>query len=248
MIDWEKSAELNGCTVEWLKARFEKYPKSAKKVVRVCDNCPNIQEVFFYQYTDLCHKCSNTTNESRIARSISANKRWSDIDERNAQSKRKVDYYKNNPESIAAASVRWSEYWSDQKHRDDQSVRISDYFKNNPEACDEVSKKSIDYWLDPKHRNEMSEIMVRYNKNHPEKGMEHSIWMKQYFIDNPDIGTDRNKNQVGGYDIVGHHIIYDYSDLTKNIIPMTRSMHMKLHQLFRKYGIIIPHINVKEII
>lgn len=51
----------------------------------------------------------------------------------------------------------------------------------------------------------------------------------------------------GGYDIVDHHMIYDHADLSRNIMEMTRSMHMKLHQLFRKHGIVIPHINVKEI-
>ena len=48
----------------------------------------------------------------------------------------------------------------------------------------------------------------------------------------------------GGHDIVDHHMIYDHSDLSKNIMKMTRSMHMKLHQLFRKHGIVVPHINV----
>ena len=51
------------------------------------------------------------------------------------------------------------------------------------------------------------------------------------------------EKMVGGNDIVGHHMIYDHSDLTRNIMYMTRSMHARLHRLFQKQGIDIPHIN-----
>ena len=49
----------------------------------------------------------------------------------------------------------------------------------------------------------------------------------------------------GGYDIVDHHMIYDHSDLSKHTIPMTRSMHQRLHKLFQKHGIRIPNINME---
>jgi hypothetical protein len=51
----------------------------------------------------------------------------------------------------------------------------------------------------------------------------------------------------GGSDIVNHHLIYDHSDLSKHVMPMARSMHQKLHRLFQKHGIEIPHINEVEI-
>ena len=53
-----------------------------------------------------------------------------------------------------------------------------------------------------------------------------------------------NDAMRGGNDICDHHTLYDHSDLSKNIIKMTRSMHMRLHNLFRKHGIEIPHINI----
>ena len=65
-------------------------------------------------------------------------------------------------------------------------------------------------------------------------------------INDPTINQRRSDKMKGGNDIVGHHMIYDHSDLTKNIMPMTRSMHARLHHLFRKHGIEIPHINIKE--
>lgn len=51
----------------------------------------------------------------------------------------------------------------------------------------------------------------------------------------------------GGNDIVNHHYLYDHSDLSLNIIGITRSDHMRLHKLLQKLKYIVPHINVKEI-
>lgn len=47
----------------------------------------------------------------------------------------------------------------------------------------------------------------------------------------------------GGNDIVNHHYIYDESDMSKYTIKMTRSHHTWLHNIFRKFGYIVPHIN-----
>ena len=50
------------------------------------------------------------------------------------------------------------------------------------------------------------------------------------------------EKQRGGNDIVKHHYIYDESDLSKYTMKITRSIHTKLHRLFRKNNIEIPHI------
>ena len=43
--------------------------------------------------------------------------------------------------------------------------------------------------------------------------------------------------------IVRHHLIYDHNDLSKFIVPMTRSAHAILHAVYRKAGYKVPHIN-----
>lgn len=58
MINWEKSAELNDCTVEWLKVEFEKYPNSNKRIIRICNSCDEERSVVFCNHSDLCGKCS----------------------------------------------------------------------------------------------------------------------------------------------------------------------------------------------
>ena len=50
----------------------------------------------------------------------------------------------------------------------------------------------------------------------------------------------------GGNDVVGHHYLYDHSDLSKNTVKMTRSDHTSLHNILRKLGYIVPHINVSD--
>ena len=94
---------------------------------------------------------------------------------------------------------------------------------SDPSQRDAARIKSIEQWSDQAAIDEMSEIV------------RNSVAHKAASLD-----------QVGGYDIVGHHMIYDESDLTKHIMKMTRSMHTTLHNLFRKHGIEIPHINTNN--
>lgn len=51
---------------------------------------------------------------------------------------------------------------------------------------------------------------------------------------------------IGGYDLVDHHYIYDESDLSKNVVKITRSDHGKLHALLHKLKYKIPHTNKPE--
>ena len=53
--------------------------------------------------------------------------------------------------------------------------------------------------------------------------------------------------QRGGNDLCWHHYIYNHNDLSLNTIQMTRSDHTSLHNLLRKLGYIVPHINMEEI-
>ena len=55
-----------------------------------------------------------------------------------------------------------------------------------------------------------------------------------------------HQKQIGGDDIVWHHVLYDHSDLLKNRVPMTRRNHSMGHSGLQKLGIEIPHINIEE--
>ena len=107
MIDWTKSADLNMCTIEWLKARFIRFSHSKKRIITICDRCGVEREISFYQYRDLCHKCANGTPEHRAA--MSAMKIQYHIDHPEvgkAHSERLVQYYTDHPEAGIAHSEK----------------------------------------------------------------------------------------------------------------------------------------------
>lgn len=47
-----------------------------------------------------------------------------------------------------------------------------------------------------------------------------------------------------GQQIVNHHYIYDFNDLSKYTIPVTRSEHTTIHNNLRAAGIEVPCINI----
>lgn len=79
MISWDDSAKLNNTDVLELKDWFKRFPKSAKKVVRICDECGDKNDVIFNGVTDLCHSCSvNSDDFKRNARERQLGKKLSD--------------------------------------------------------------------------------------------------------------------------------------------------------------------------
>lgn len=204
MIDWEKSAELNNCTVDDLKVRFERFPKSNKRIIAICEGCGKAREIYFESYCDFCHKCSVNTPEYCKVRSDNTIAQFTDIKAR---------------ETIATNSI---EYWSDQNNRDKQSKKRKEYFRNNPKAIKEMIRKLTEYWSEQSNRNKMSDIITN-SKAHK-------------------IASEKKR---GGNDTVNHHYIYDHSDLSKYTTKMTRSKHTYIHNLMRKAGIKVPHINIE---
>ena len=65
MIDYQKSAEMNGMSVDELKAWFDKYPHSGKRIIAICNVCKEVRNLEMYQYCDLCNKCSCKTDKQR---------------------------------------------------------------------------------------------------------------------------------------------------------------------------------------
>jgi hypothetical protein len=41
-----------------------------------------------------------------------------------------------------------------------------------------------------------------------------------------------------------HHYIYDFNDLNKYTIEVTRSEHSTIHNNLRRIGLEVPHINI----
>ena len=68
MIDWDKSAELNGCGVEYLKKRYDSIPGTNWLISGVCDSCGSIITERKIDYSDLCPKCKDSDMEKSKSR------------------------------------------------------------------------------------------------------------------------------------------------------------------------------------
>lgn len=88
MINWNKSAKLNNCCEDELKAWFERFPKSNKKIIAICDNpkCRKERELYNHLYHGLCQSCiakeRSRTPDARKDQSIRANKQFEDPKQR----------------------------------------------------------------------------------------------------------------------------------------------------------------------
>lgn len=223
MIDWKLSAELNITTEGELRVRFVRYPQSNKKVVAVCDGCGKVRTVNYSRYFKLCHKCSSMTPESRKANSLRCIARFSDPVERELARLRAIARF-SDPAARKQMSDSKKQYFIDNPDAGkEQSAKLVMYYEDNPEAREAARLRGVEQFCTQESRDNLSETL---KKSEARKA--------------------QAEKQVGGNDIVGHHMIYDHSDLTKNVIPMTRSMHTRLHKLFQKHGIKIPRVNIGE--
>ena len=214
MIDFIKSAELNNMSVDDLKIRFKKYPRSGKVVWCVCNICGRGRYLRFCDCHDMCHRCANST-----------------IEKREKNSKQKTEYWETHPELRDDMSIRMLNCWSDPEwrennrnklkqwwavpgHKEEASIRTTNYLEDHPEVCEEHSLKVIKYYEDnPEAGINASLVKTKWWDDHPEANDEMSIRMKgywdsqehrdeqserllQYYIDNPDARDERSEIRI----------------------------------------------------
>ena len=120
-INWEKSAELNGCTVEELKARFKRFPGSNKKIIAVCEGieCNNRErKMSFRYYHDLCHSCA-------------MKKRFEDPKERKKSSEASKKAYIEDPTISQRMSESQKRRWDDPEEQKKMSDAHKKSYRNN---------------------------------------------------------------------------------------------------------------------
>ena len=149
MIDYQKSAEMNGMSVKDLKAWFEKYPFSGKKVWRICDGCGRGKELPKYAYSDLCIKCSHNTKELReIMRTASADRLHTD------KTKKKISEALTELEKSDGYKKKIADAWTPKMKSDASIAKMGE---NNPnfgrEFSDGHKKKIADAFTGENHPN-----------------------------------------------------------------------------------------------
>ena len=140
MIDWEKSAELNNCTVEWLKAKFERFPKSEKLVWWICDGGCGTKDIrMFCESYRLCGSCANL-------------KRFEDPNELKKHSEAILKSYQNDPTLIQQRSEAMIKRFSD------------------PDEIKKLSELGLERYSDPDEHRKTSEAVLKAHRDDPSIG------------------------------------------------------------------------------
>jgi hypothetical protein len=101
------------------------------------------------------------------------------------------------------------------------------------ETKEKISKANIKRFEDPLEREKLSIAMIKRFKNPLERKKISEANIKQYAeMEDP------------GQQICLHHYIYDFNDLNKYTIEVTRAEHMSIHQKLRRAKLQVPCINI----
>ena len=189
MIEWDKSAELNNCTIEWLKARFVRFPKSHKHIIRVCDRCGDERSIEFCGYHELCQSCSEK-------------KRYEDPKEHERHSAIMKKLYKENPAMGKMLSESQKKSFIDDPAR---TFRMSNAMKKmwaeNPESWNDRNEKQkggndivMHHWLyDDADLSKYTMPMTRSEHT----AMHHRMVADGYEVQH--INSDTDDNGLWGY-------------------------------------------------
>jgi hypothetical protein len=146
MIDWEKSAKLNNCSVVELQMWFDKYSSSSKRIIAICDNpkCKKEREMNYQNYRSLCLICSQT-DEKRKKLSIAQKKRYEDPLEHEKSSNAQKKYCKDNPIS---------------KEQREKQSKVMQQLYENPLARKKTSDAGIKRFKNLLEREKMSKAVI----------------------------------------------------------------------------------------
>lgn len=170
----------------------------------------------------------------------------------NGHNRRKEDYYESKIRKLCKCGC--GEY----------ANPGCDYINGHQRRGKKMSQSVIDSGLiarrkrfeDPKEREKVGKERRQYYIDHPEARLTAAEKTTEQYstqtarneqsdrIRNSEAMKIAIENMKGGNDIVKHHYIYDHNDLSEYTMKMTRSQHTSLHNLMKKVGIKIHHINV----
>jgi len=165
-----------------------------------------------------CGKVRITSKDQyRVLCKTCANvKRFEDPLEREKNSKAGIKRFEDPLEREKTSKAGLKRFEDPLEH--EKSSKAHKKYYEDPLAHEKTSKAQIKRWEDLLEREKMSE-KIKNSKVH--------------------------QKQIGGNDIVQHHVIYDHDNPEKFTIPLTRSAHTRMHAALRRHGFKIPHIHVK---
>lgn len=196
-------------------------PKSRKLIIVACDRCSKVKTTPNLAYNNLCASCAakkRYENPSEHEKSSKAAlKRYEDPLEHTKTSNALKKYYEHeNPSEYKKRSERFKEYFKDPVERKNRSERMKKRYEDPIEREKQSVRMRKLHELDPTIRIKISDNLKRFYTT----------------MDDP------------GQQIVKHHYIYDFNDLDKYTIKITRSEHSSIHMKLRQAGLQVPCINI----
>ena len=183
-INWKKTADLNNTDIKDIKEYFDKYPKSHKNIIAICDNreCGVERKINFSAYRNLCSVCSHRTEEYR---------------EKNSD--RTSQWWKNHPEKKSErseSSIRWWANHPEEKTK--TAARTTRWFKDNPEKVKLKGEKQSQWCDDHPEVMEILNINKSYRfsgKNNPMYGITggNDLVNHHYIYDHDDLSCNTVK-------------------------------------------------------
>lgn len=105
--------------------------------------------------------------------------------------------------------------------------------RDDPTLTQRQSEAQLKRYEDPKeHEKQSNGLRKRFED--PKEREKLSIIHKKRYAEMDDPGSQ----------MVTHHYIYDFNDLDKYTIEVTRSEHSTIHNNLRHIGLEVPHINI----
>lgn len=205
MIDWIKSAELNNCTVGWLKSRFVRFPKSNKKIITNCNNCNEERKLNFCDYhgddCDLCHSCSHNTPEMLEIKSKVIHQFYIDNPEARESARLKTIEQMKDPKAREYLRLKTIAQFANQIERDRLSKAIQNIHKTHPEIWNDANENMrggndiiMHHWLyDDADLSKYTMPMTR------SEHMEMHNRMREDGYKVPHINSDTDDNGLWGY-------------------------------------------------
>lgn len=225
-------------------------PNSTKPIIAACNRCGKVKITTKNRYYDLCLSCAQK-------------KRFSNPLEHEKISIGLLRYFEDNPVSDETkeklSKINKSRY-EDPKEREKTSEAGLKYYENNP-ISDEIKKqrgKALSEYrkdnpISDETRKKQSEAQQRRFKDPVEREKTRERTMKAYKDDptiieqiTESVKQHYNRMDDPGQEICMHHYIYDFGDLNKYTIPVTRSEHTSIHWNLKRAGLEVPCINIMK--
>lgn len=154
--------------------------------------------------------------ESKLKMAESQIRRFSDPDERDAQSRRISEYanvhpekggehskfmieHLSDPEVRKAMSEAAVERCADPEWRRVQSDKLKQFYIDNPEVLIAMSKRGVEFYSNQANRDIQSVMRIQYFIDNPEARINQSIKIKQYHIDHPEYGRYISERQIARF-------------------------------------------------